>query len=1109
MTNLSRSSSGCQLKKGDAWKLRQQLSAFEDWQLCKVYEYFQDDLIYIVGSLNTNQLLAELQLQTTQKWEHYVKMKDEIEASEFSVKLVQDVLHAGREAILSFWECLHILCTDSSPPNLCSVLDEILKTGENLVQQILLDELGHSLTFEVKDIQKCHKQHLLTKTWNLVEKQPPGTTLEQQSFCISERFVNLVVVSGNQFRQQSKNELIDTGIKHEICLLAASSQLEHISSGRLFRWCNRSACVPRMIMVSGVPGVGKTTLMQKFVYDWVMGKHYQRFSFIFFFKFRELNQITEVSLEKLILQEYPHLQPELDKILLEPENVLFIFDGLDESVHQTDFRSTMLCSDIKHAKGLGVIVVSLVRQSLLKGCSVLMTSRPTKLASIDLEAFQRVSEIMGFFSRERQMYFECFCTNKELSNKMFQYVKENDSLYTFCYIPSYCWIICTVLSACFKGKSTADGQIVSSMPKTVTQLFVTYIANILFNHCQDSSGARELLSSIGRMAEYGVMNHTVIFDKKHLNSFSVDIQSPLFSSFMTEAGQSPEVTFSFLHLTIQEFFAALIHYIDYSPEKLQTSLREAKSFEDNRAELFLRFLCGLSDASTGSLLKPYLKELSLETPKVIINWLQNSICDAWKLDEYKDDNKQLITVFEYLFETRNKVLVLKSLGSNQSLDFSYVPLTPLDCSVFPFILESCKETKRLNLESCRIQKEGLGRLVSALHTVEDLSLRDNNLKDDGIKIVCAALKHPNCKIQKLCLSSNGLTQNALDHLAPTICINQSLKLLDLSYNNMDGPQLSDLMTALSSASCRIEELLLNRANLTHTSCSQLASAIKSSQSLRKLDLTDNRLEGPHFSDLTTALSSPTCRIEELVLSCDGRKLDSSSIQLDSTISANQSLRSLNLSGSCLIGPLFTNLMDALSSPSCKLQEIILKDSGLTDGSSSQLASAISQNQSLRKLDLSFNHLVGPHFKDLLTALSSPTCRIQELQLEKVGMTDEHAPLLLSLRTNQSLSVLDVRRNFSGNSALGSITDQLLESLEVLRLQNCDRRLDEDSGCEPGRWEDRGRRLSRSLPGLKKKTCSSKRVAALLCHITSYIRRFALPHHIVYTSVPSPSTGFIP
>ncbi|KAG8534868.1 hypothetical protein GDO81_030068 [Engystomops pustulosus] len=52
-------------------------------------------------------------------------------------------------------------------------------------------------------------------------------------------------------------------------------------------------------------------------------------------------------------------------------------------------------------------------------------------------------------------------------------------------------------------------------------------------------------------------------------------------------------------------------------------------------------------------------------------------------------------------------------------------------------------------------------------------------------------------------------------------------------------------------------------NLPDSSCIQFASVIKNNWSLKILSLSNNRLYGPNFSDLMEALSSPTCRIEEL------------------------------------------------------------------------------------------------------------------------------------------------------------------------------------------------------------------------------------------------------
>ncbi|CAI9600984.1 unnamed protein product [Staurois parvus] len=296
----------------------------------------------------------------------------------------------------------------------------------------------------------------------------------------------------------------------------------------------------------------------------------------------------------MILQQYPHLEGQIGDILLEPERLLFIFDSLDESIYQIDFRSSTLFKPNQRTH-FGEIVVSLVRQSLLKGCSVLMTSRPTRLGSVNTDVFQRIVEIMGILHEDRRTFFNNFFGNEEWSEKAFHYVQENDTLYTFCYIPAYCWIICTVLSMCFKAQPTITDQLMTSLPKTVTQLFVTFVSNILANHSQNTDGAhtaRELLTSMGRMAEHGVMNHMIVFDERHLESFSVRNDKHLFSSFLMESGQPPDVDYTFLHLTLQEFFAALVHFIDYNADRLQETLDEAESYKDGRAKIFLRFLCG-------------------------------------------------------------------------------------------------------------------------------------------------------------------------------------------------------------------------------------------------------------------------------------------------------------------------------------------------------------------------------------------------------------------------------------------------------------------------------------------------------------------------------------
>ncbi|XP_077346708.1 NACHT, LRR and PYD domains-containing protein 3-like isoform X4 [Lithobates pipiens] len=1043
----------------------QQMHKYQDSSVRMIYEYYKDDLINILGNIDTHAVLRQLSEKNVLNAEDYMSIANECEGDVFPAKLYQDILDLGREAVIGFWECLSALWKDYPSPNLLAVLNEINHTGEDLVQQILLDEHGHPLDPDLKASQNEHKQHLLKKTENLVEHRPPGTTKEPQEFYLNERYVNLIVVSTDEFRERPQNELKQTGAKHEECLKKMKTGLEHIFPNKLFRRNHKSQCVPHAVMVSGVPGIGKTTLVQKFVYDWVTGKHYQRFAFVFFFRFRDLNRLGEVSLEDMILHQYPYLENQIGSILEHPERLLFLFDGLDESIHQMDFRRSKL-SNSKVKENLGEIVVSLVRQRLLKDCSIMITSRPTKLTSVDTDVFQRIAEIMGFLYGDRLIYFKKHFGNEELSEKAFQYVHENDTLYTYCYIPSYCWIICTVLSMCFRDQPTINDQMMTSLPKTVTQLFVTFVSNILANNSQTEEGARELLTSIGWMAEDGVMNHMLVFDKRHLESFSVRNDNHLSSCFLMESGQPPELDYTFLHLTLQEFFAALVHFINYSPDNLQKSLN-CDSYKDGRAEIFLQFLCGLSDSSTRSMLKSHVGELSTQAARHVISWIKEKI-EKRQTNTSEEEKRALLNIFHCLKESRNKDLALQCLGSRTRFELSDVPLNPIDCSVLSFILESSEKIEELSLNKCRISAEGVRKLLPALHGIKELSLThnnlhgsctglasgirnnqtlktldlsDNNLEGPDISELMEVL--PTSQIENLYFAHNNLHGSGTD-LASGIRNNQTLKTLYLSHNNLEGPDISELMEVLPTS--QIENLFLAHDNL-HGSCTGLASGIRNNQTLKTLYLSDNNLEGPDISELMEVL--PTSQIENLDLAQNN--LHGSGTDLASRIRNNQTLKILDLSDNNLEGPDISELMEAL--PTSQIENLYLSHNKLTEESCTDLASGIRNNKTLRGLFLNNNNLEGPHFRDLMTALS--TSQIETLWLSETKLTDRSCVHLASgIRNNKALNDIDL----SSNNLVGPHLSELMTSVTTSSIK-------ELKICGKGISSEAVRELQNTRPGL--------------------------------------------
>ncbi|XP_069805609.1 NACHT, LRR and PYD domains-containing protein 3-like [Dendropsophus ebraccatus] len=809
----------------------------------------------------------------------YEQMRKDLGIFAFSEKMVQDIMEGGRETIVAFWECLYKMYGYHSCGNLSCLVHELENVGDTLMQQIQQDKYGHSLPPELKDIQERHKQHLLGYAENVVGCR---TSTCMGDVHHGEHYMDMMVVYSEDLHRRSQHELLESGVRHESCLLRHGQRLnELISHDRLFRWSQRwpqqwpqdFKGVPHSVMVTGAARVGKTTLIERLVCDWVSGKIYQRFSFIFYFRFRELNRLDKVSLEAMILHVYPYLHSQLTGILQAPERILFIFDGLDESVHPINFISCRLCSNISQVESVGVIVVSLVRQSLLKGCSVLMTSKTSRVTRADIGAPMRVVEIMGFRPKDKELYFQNYFKEKTLSDQVLRYVKTNGALYSFCYIPTFCRIVCEVLSLHCKDQPMND-QNFPSLPKTLTQLMAGFVGQILSGHKQDKGHIRKLLTSLGWMADYGLANNIQDFQENVLAKYNVDVTSDLLQLFMFKTGRPPDVTFSFLHLLLPEFLAALVHYMNYSPEKLYISLGKAKSYKNCHLELFLCFLCGLSDQSTRAILSPYLGNLSsraiTRAIKCVSTWLiQRANKEAPKLKGYVYDKRRYLTVFYCLNEMQNKDLVKEALGSNYRLLLSYAFLTRLDCQALSFILESCKDIEELDLNYCTLHLDCLGKFTAHLHNLTHIRLRSIRMEDDGIQSVCPALIHPESKVQTLGLGWNKLTDFSCIHLASAIRNNRSLKTLELSHNPLYGPHFSDLMDALSTPACGIEELFLESIGLTHKSCILLASGIKNNRSLRKLHLCRNSLSGSHFSYLLSTVSKPACRIEELHIRNNG------------------------------------------------------------------------------------------------------------------------------------------------------------------------------------------------------------------------------------------------
>ncbi|XP_076771774.1 protein NLRC5 isoform X2 [Arvicanthis niloticus] len=765
---------------------------------------------------------------------------------------------------------------------------------------------------------------------------------------------------------------------------------------------------PRVTVLLGKAGMGKTTLAYRLRWRWAQGQ-LDRFQALFLFEFRWLNMITQLpTLPQLLFDLYVSPESDPDAVFQYLEEnahqILLIFDGLDEALH-ADSMGT------ENAGSALTLFSDLCHGNLLPGCWVMTTSRPGKLPScVPTEA--AMVYMWGFDGLRVEKYVSHFFSDLLSQELALKEMRTNERLRGMCAIPALCRVTCLCLRRLLPGSS--PGQSTALLP-TITQLYLQMMETF------SSSGTLldTSLLDLGKVALRGLGTGKVIFFMEDISPqlMAFGAVHGLLTSFCIhpQPGHN-ETGFAFVHLSLQEFFAAL--YLMASDEVDQDTLIEYINLNSHwvlrtKSRLSLSdhlsiFLAGLASHTCHT----FLCQLA-QQDKTWVGSRQAAVIQVLrKLASRRLTGPKMIELYHCVAETQDLELasfIAQSLPFH--LSFHNFPLTRADLAALASILKHRNNPIHLDFDGCPLEPHCPEALVGC-GQVENLSFKGRKCGDAFAEALRKSLPTLG-SLKTLGLTGSKITAQGVSYLMKALPLCSQLEEVSLHDNHLKDPEVLSLVKLLPCLP-KLQKFNLSRNSFCMSTLLSLVKVAIMCPTVRKLQVRE--------SDLTFFLSPITKTTTQQSGASDVLGKDS--------LKEGQS-RSLQLRlQKCQLRVRDAEALVELFQKGPPLEELDLSGNRLEDEGCRLVAEAASQLHIVQKLDLSNNHLSQTGVTYVLKAMS--TCgTLEELHISLLSNT-----VVLTFAQEPREQEGSCRRRVPLTSFTSPVTSELSQRSRRIRLAYC-------------------------------------------------------------------------